>query len=432
MATTWDQPLSSSESEHEATEDEGQTFEEHRYNENINKLKSYVDQMSYVPVKTPKASPYTEMLAKPKKTDVVHTAEEFANVVEPPERGERLRYLASKFQTITTDDLEKVIRQNKIKDLQKEDIAKRKQEIYYAMLTKLERQSRLQYLNVVVKKFADFIAKLATTMRIPPTLVDPYARMQRGIFCNILLAIGVQPNSQAAIYYNTPEGNDYEVYHRLSHAILSLIIKALDSASTRRSTDDSHPIKVDFDMDNYIRERLMCAAEKKIQAKMTTNEKGGNEKFAKLKKFDKCQDVSYRSLCIGMSDSEVKSKKGLVYKCNACSKKDTPSCSDAVSTGDNDVISHVTEVVNDMATALKSKIEQQMQAYVVDFQSVVDGVVASFRQEFLDGLRKVTDDVKKCEDKIGSISTSLDDIKGEMAIYSNLDYGKDNYSTFTL
>lgn len=199
------------------------------------------------------------------------------------------------FNIVYYRELEKCIRQQKAKDTQRGDIQKRKQEIYYNMLSKLERQSRLQYLIVVVNKFGNFIAKLATTMRIPATLVDPYARMQRGIFCNILLALGVQPSSQAAIYYNTSEGNEYEVYHRLSHALLSLIIKSLDSASTRRA-DYSQPIKVDFDMDNYIKERLMCAAEKKIQAEITKEtEKSGDEKLRNLRTtvYSRCQNVTY-------------------------------------------------------------------------------------------------------------------------------------------
>lgn len=170
--------------------------------------------------------------------------------------------------------MEQVIRSSKAKARQKEDLLKKKQELYYEMLTKLERQCRTQYLNVLIKKFGNFIAKLATTMRIPPTLVEPYARMQRGIFCNILLAIGVQPASQAAIYYNTEEGSEYEVCHKLSHALLSLIIKALDSASTR-NPDDMQPIEADFDMDNYIKERLMCAAEKKVQNLSKSQQKAG-------------------------------------------------------------------------------------------------------------------------------------------------------------
>lgn len=160
------------------------------------------------------------------------------------------------------------------------------------MLNKLERQCRIQYLNVLIDKFANFIAKLATTMRIPPNLVDPYARMQRGIFCNILLAIGVQPTSQAAIYYNTKEGSEYEVCHKLSHALLSLIIKALDSASTRNA-EDMEPIEADFEMDNYIKDRLMCAAEKKVQnISKVRGEEGGLPDLEAV--FAKCNHMRYR------------------------------------------------------------------------------------------------------------------------------------------
>jgi len=117
---------------------------------------------------------------------------------------------------------------------------------------------------VLIKKFAKFIAHLATTMRIPPQLVDPYARMQRGIFCNILLAIGVQPTSQSAIYYTSQDAIEYDVCHRLAHALLSLIIKALDSAATRDPNELVKPADMDFEMDNHIKRRLMCAAEKKL------------------------------------------------------------------------------------------------------------------------------------------------------------------------
>lgn len=147
------------------------------------------------------------------------------------------------------------------------------------MLTKLEQQCRNQYLNVLIEKFANFMAKLATTMSIPPTLVEPYARMQRGIFCNILLAIGVQPKNQAAIYYNTEEAAEYEMCHKLSHALLSLIIKALDSASTRDPKEVA-PLTIDIEMDKYIKDRLMCAAEKKVNNSI----KKGGRRFADYSK----------------------------------------------------------------------------------------------------------------------------------------------------
>lgn len=165
-----------------------------------------------------------------------------------------------------------LISASKAKERKKQEISKRKQEIYYGMLTKLEQQCRNQYLNVLIEKFANFVAKLATTMSIPPTLVEPYARMQRGIFCNILLAIGVQPKNQAAIYYNTEEAAEYEMCHKLSHALLSLIIKALDSASTR-DPKDVPPLTIDIEMDKYIKDRLMCAAEKKIANAMKKGKK---------------------------------------------------------------------------------------------------------------------------------------------------------------
>lgn len=178
-----------------------------------------------------------------------------------------------------------MLKNTKKKERRKEDFLKRKQELYYNMLTKMERQCRSQYLNVLIKKFAKFIAHLATTMRIPPQLVDPYARMQRGIFCNILLAIGVQPTSQSAIYYTSQDAIEYDVCHRLAHALLSLIIKALDTAATREPNEAPKPTAdLDFKMDNYIKERLMCAAKKKIR----NEQRRKRQTTLNLSAFQKC------------------------------------------------------------------------------------------------------------------------------------------------
>lgn len=279
----WDQPLPFSEEINET--DDSQTYEERRHIENVKKLNKYVEQMAYAPPKATIATPYIEKLANPRERNLVSTADD-SNIVECRERGDRLKRLAGTFTTTTTEydawifplykrytyihfffssyrELEKTIRTIKFKDLKKEDILKRKHEIYYTMLDKLERQSRSQYLNVLINKFSNVIANIATTMYIPPHLVDPYARMHRGIFCNTLLAIGIQPKSQTCIYYNTKEGSEYEEYHRLSHAILGLIIKALDSASMRK-TNAVQPMEVVFNADNFLKDRLICAAEKKL------------------------------------------------------------------------------------------------------------------------------------------------------------------------
>lgn len=161
--------------------------------------------------------------------------------------------------------LEEEMRSKKAKKRQKKNILRRKQELYCEMLTKLELQCRAQYLNAVFKKFANFIAKLSTTMRIPPIFYEPYARMQRGILCNIYQSIGIEPTTQTGICYNSKEC-EYQVCYKLSHALLSLIIKALDLAATRNKNDEQ-PIENDFKMDNYIKERLMYAAERKIMSK---------------------------------------------------------------------------------------------------------------------------------------------------------------------
>uniref|UniRef100_W8B5X5 Uncharacterized protein n=1 Tax=Ceratitis capitata TaxID=7213 RepID=W8B5X5_CERCA len=252
----WDEPLSSS-STIEAEKEELMMEDKKKELKNMEMLKSYVARMAYKPSPPPHVKPRIDQIAGPQKRIIIDSYLEHAKVLTPKERRQRVRRLARKYNAISTEQLEQIIKTQKSKE------RKRKQELYYEMLTKLERQCRTQYLNVLIKKFSNFIAKLATTMQIPPQLVEPYSRMQRGIFCNILLAIGVQPTNQNAIYYTTPEAMEYEVCHKLAHALLSLIIKALDSASTK-NPDEIVPQETDFEMDRYIKDRLMCAAEKKI------------------------------------------------------------------------------------------------------------------------------------------------------------------------
>lgn len=264
----WDEPLPTSSTE-EIEEEEDKDYcspenRKKRQEENLSKLQSYVRRMAYQPAMPPKSKSYDVNLSKPKRHILLDNYKQFKNVYDPKLRAKRIKRMLGKYNAITTEQLEEILKSNKNKERRKEDYLKRKQELYYDMLTKLERQCRTQYLNVLIKKFAKFIAHLATTMRIPPQLVDPYARMQRGIFCNILLAIGVQPTSQSAIYYTSQDAIEYDVCHRLAHALLSLIIKALDSAATRDPNDIVKPADMDFEMDNYIKDRLMCAAEKKM------------------------------------------------------------------------------------------------------------------------------------------------------------------------
>ncbi|XP_052856613.1 uncharacterized protein LOC128264932 [Drosophila gunungcola] len=263
----WDEPLPTSTESLPEEEDPDVCAEENvkrRQEENLAKLQSYVRRMAYQPAMPPKVKPYDVALAKPKLHTLIDNYEQFKQVYDPKLRARRIKRMLGKYNAITTEQLEEILKSNKTKERKKEDFLKRKQELYYNMLTKLERQCRTQYLNVLIKKFAKFIAHLATTMRIPPQLVDPYARMQRGIFCNILLAIGVQPTSQSAIYYTSQDAIEYDVCHRLAHALLSLIIKALDSAATRDPNEPCKPADLDFEMDNHIKRRLMCAAEKKL------------------------------------------------------------------------------------------------------------------------------------------------------------------------
>ncbi|ALC49057.1 CG15892 [Drosophila busckii] len=287
----WDEPLPTSTEEEAEEEDSDYCSPENRKKrkqQNLAKLQSYVRRMAYQPALPPKARAYDVALSQPKKYILQDNYEQFKDYYDPKLRAKRIERMLGKFNAITTEQLEEVLKNNKTKERRKEDFLKRKQELYYSMLSKMERQCRTQYLNVLIKKFAKFIAHLATTMRIPPQLVDPYARMQRGIFCNILLAIGVQPTSQSAIYYTSQDAIEYDVCHRLAHAMLSLIIKALDTAATREPADTVKPAAdMDFKMDNYIKERLMCAAKKKIRneqrrKRLPTFNYGAFEKCARL------------------------------------------------------------------------------------------------------------------------------------------------------
>ncbi|XP_002134599.2 uncharacterized protein LOC108152491 [Drosophila miranda] len=284
----WDEPLPTSSLEEAEEEDPdycSPSNRQRRQEENVDKLRSYVRRMAYQPSMPPKARPSDVTRSQPRMQDLMESYARFKDVYDPKLRAKRIKRMLGKYNAITTEQLGEVLKSNEMKERRKEDFLKRKQELYYNMLTKLERQCRTQYLNVLIKKFAKFIAHLATTMRIPPQLVDPYARMQRGIFCNILLAIGVQPTSQSAIYYTSQDAIEYDVCHRLAHALLSLVIKALDSAATRDPNELAKPVDMDLEMDNHIKRRLMCAAEKKISYERRRNRQ---QPTFKKSAFDKC------------------------------------------------------------------------------------------------------------------------------------------------
>ncbi|XP_034654212.1 uncharacterized protein LOC117892220 [Drosophila subobscura] len=285
----WDEPLPTSSSEEVEEEDPdycSPSNRQQRQQENVDKLRSYVRRMAYQPSMPPKTRPGDVARSQPKKNQLIDTYAQFKDFYNPKKRATRIKRLLGKYNAITTEQLAEVLRSNETKERRKEDFLKRKQELYYSMLTKLERQCRTQYLNVLIKKFAKFITHLATTMRIPPQLVDPYARMQRGIFCNVLLAIGVQPASQSAIYYTSEDAIEYDVCHRLAHALLSLVIKALDSAAARDPNELVRSVELDLEMDNHIKRRLMCAAEKKIAYERRRNR---HQSAYKKSSNNKCQ-----------------------------------------------------------------------------------------------------------------------------------------------
>ncbi|XP_067634907.1 uncharacterized protein [Eurosta solidaginis] len=290
----WDEPIPST-STMEPEDEESVLEDKKKEQANMDKLKNYVARMAYKPAPPPSVRSRTDQISVAQKRIIADNYIDYGAVLTPKERRQRVKRLACKYNAISTEQLEQIIKNQKSKERKREDLYKRKQELYYEMLTKLERQCRTQYLNVLIKKFASFIAKLATTMQIPPQLVEPYSRMQRGIFCNILLAIGVQPTNQNAIYYTTPEAMEYEVCHKLAHALLSLIIKALDSASTK-NPDEIVPHEPDFEMDRYIKDRLMCAAEKKIlSTRNQVHQSKLNRSTSLAAMLKKCENFSVKN-----------------------------------------------------------------------------------------------------------------------------------------
>ncbi|EDW26006.1 GL14182 [Drosophila persimilis] len=253
----WDEPLPTSSLEEAEEEDPdycSPSNRQRRQEENVDKLRSYVRRMAYQPSMPPKARPSDVTRSQPRMQDLMESYARFKDVYDPKLRAKRIKRMLGKYNAITTEQLGEVLKSNEMKERRKEDFLKRKQELYYNMLTKLERQCRTQYLN-------------------------------RGIFCNILLAIGVQPTSQSAIYYTSQDAIEYDVCHRLAHALLSLVIKALDSAATRDPNELAKPVDMDLEMDNHIKRRLMCAAEKKISYERRRNRQ---QPTFKKSAFDKC------------------------------------------------------------------------------------------------------------------------------------------------
>lgn len=98
----WDQPLPTPSEKSEDTED-GLTSDELRYNTNLNRLKNYVELMSYKPVAPVKASKHTESLSQPKRRTLIDNSKQFSTLMSSPERGDRLTRLAAKHETITIE-----------------------------------------------------------------------------------------------------------------------------------------------------------------------------------------------------------------------------------------------------------------------------------------------------------------------------------------
>jgi len=272
----WDLPLPTS-------SDSGEEEQE------VDQLQYYVSRMAYRPVDPPKARPRTEEIALPTGHRLVSTYYDYKDIYDPQQRAHRMKRLAAKYEAISADQMENIVRIKKLKEKKKECLELKKQMLYYDMINKLEKQCRSQYLHFLIKKFAEFIANMATSMEIPKELAEPYGRMQRGIFCNIIKLVGIKPKSPMAFYYNTQDANEYEVCHNLAHALLSLIIKALDAAVKKDPSElESMNCGTDVtEMDNYIKERLMCAAAKKIRNNRT-NKKSMCRVYQECDDFARC------------------------------------------------------------------------------------------------------------------------------------------------
>ncbi|EDW52955.1 GM12580 [Drosophila sechellia] len=265
----WDEPLPTSTESLPEEEDPDVCAEENvkkRREEELDKLELYVKRMAYQPTLPPKVKPYDVALSKPKMHTLIDNYEQFKDVYDPKLRAKRIKRMLGKYNAITTEQLEQILKSNKTKERKKEDFLKRKQELYYNMLTKLERQCRTQYLNVLIKKFAKFISHLATTMRIPPQLVDPYARMQRGIFLQHPAGHRCAAHLTVGHLLHQPRCHRVRCVPSAAHPLLQFDYSRCGTSAALQGSQRAGQAQqnMDFEMDNHIKRRLMCAAEKKL------------------------------------------------------------------------------------------------------------------------------------------------------------------------
>lgn len=158
-----------------------------------------------------------------------------------------------------------------------------------------------------------------------------------------------------------------------------------------------------------------------------------------------CPDY-FHPKCIGISDVTVRTNRSLTYTCKMCEQSmyttviDTANeaanrCADVIASDDNvdgarsDVVSVLHGSYEGIMNALSSKMQktfhdleetfkhkfEELQACSTSFQAVIDDAINSIRREFIDGLRKVRDDVKLCMQKIDLIDIDMQCCKTKLA-----------------
>lgn len=165
--------------------------------------------------------------------------------------------------------------------------------------------------------------------------------------------------------------------------------------------------------------------------------------------------------CIGLSSTDLKGNKSLRYTCGTCRSARSTNTSDltfdstkcnastaqrsSTDCSPSSGIANTVPITNsspadvavvdsssvmqtwfdrnnsimqkwfdDLTTSMRKSIDEQMRKYSEEFQAIVDSVVSSFRNEFMDGLRKAKDDINSCKEDVSLVNDSLRVINDEI------------------
>lgn len=97
-----------------------------------------------------------------------------------------------------------------------------------------------------------------------------------------------------------------------------------------------------------------------------------------------CVDY-FHPKCINISDNELRNNKALKFVCTVCKRKSDQ---------------HIGQLLDEVTNKIKKQMEEQTQKCLADFQEIVDGVMGTFRVEFMSSLRIVKEDVNACKQHI--------------------------------